>query len=223
MPNVPKAWNGVLYVTDTRASTSGTKRAVRLANGAALPSAGVTVVSDNPVYIQGDFNTGRTSTAEPGSNTGRLDQPEAGSYKRAPASVMADAITVLSNNWSDAASSLDMSQTAKAAKNTTVNAALVAGNVPSDGTYYSGGAENYVRFLENWDGQTFTYYGSMLGLYASKYATGKWGLTDYYRPPQQNWYFDPKLTVDSQGNPVSVPGYVSTVSYLQQQRWYLQY
>jgi hypothetical protein len=220
IPNATKAWNGLLYITDTRGGTS--KRAIRLVNGSQLPSKGLTVVSDNPVYIQGDYNTGRTSTTEPGSNTGDPSDPEAGGYQRAPASIMADAITLLSNSWSDANSSLDISQPGKVAKNTTVNAALVAGNVPSDGVDYSGGAENFVRFLENWDGKTFTYYGSMLGLYASQQATGKWG-GPYYKQPTQNWYFDSKLTVDSKGDPVSVPGYVSTVSYLQQQRWYLQY
>lgn len=223
-----KGWNGIIHITDTSGSAaSGSRRGVRILNGATVPSGGITVVSGNPVYIQGDFNTGRTGSGsgEPGSNaaTPDPDDPEAGTYKRQPASVMADAITLLSNSWNDSNSSLAITDPAKIASNTTVNAALVAGNVPSDGVNYSGGAQNFVRFLENWTGKSFTYYGSMLGLYASKQAIGAWGETDYYLPGNQKWYFDTQLSIDSSGNPVSVPGYVSTVAYLQQQRWYLQY
>jgi hypothetical protein len=50
-----------------------------------------------------------------------------------------------------------------------------------------------------------------------------WGSANVYGAPQQYWYFDSTLSVDASGNPVTVPGYVSTVAYLQQQRWYLQY
>lgn len=223
-----KGWNGIIYITDTSGSAAiGARRGVRILNGAKVPPGGITVVSPNPVYIQGDFNTGRTGTGtgEPGSNdpTPNPDDPEAGTYKRQPASIMADAITLLSNSWSDANSSLEITNPLKVASNTTVNAALVAGNVPSDGFHYSGGAQNFVRFLENWTDKSFTYYGSMLGLYASKQAIGAWGENAYYLPGNQKWYFDTQLSIDSTGNPVSVPGYVSTVAYLQQQRWYLQY
>jgi hypothetical protein len=136
---------------------------------------------------------------------------------------MGDAITLLSNNWNDANSGAGLA--AQVASNTTVNAALVSGNVPTgtSGSIYSGGGENFVRFLEDWTGKTFTYYGSMLNLYASAQGTGLWGYGNYYLPPTQYWYFDSSLSVDSSGNPVTVPGYISTVAYLQQQRWYLQY
>ena len=222
MSNIPsgtaKAWNGVLYIVDTRGSSS--KRGIRIKKGDKLPSKGLTIASENPVYIHGNFNTGGDG---PPSNSGNPTDPEDGSYNRVPASIMGDSITLLSKNWDDSKSSYNMTEPEKVAANTTVNAALIAGNVPTDGVFYSGGGQNFVRFLENWTNKTFTYYGSMLGLYASKQAIGKWGITDYYRPPKQNWFFDPQLTVSSEGEAVSVPGYVSTVSYLQQQRWYLQY
>ncbi|MCA1709972.1 MAG: hypothetical protein LC808_44490, partial [Actinobacteria bacterium] len=215
-----EGWNGIVYISDTSASSSA-KRAIRVRNGAKVPDGGITVVSNNPVYIQGDFNTGRVAgSSEPPSNTGDPADPEAGSYTREPASIMADAITLLSNNWSDANAA---TLAARKASNTTVNAALVAGNVPSNGTDYSGGGENFVRFAEDWTGKTFTYYGSMMCLYASTQGTGPWGNDNVYAPPQLQWYFDSKLSVDANGDPVKVPGYVSTVAYLQQQRWYLQY
>lgn len=217
--NATKDWNGILYIADVSANST-TKRAVRIRNGAQVPSGGMTIVSDNPVYIQGDFNTGRTSSVEPPSNLGDPTDPEAGSYSRRPASVMADAITLLSNNWNDG-NAPDL--TNRVATNTTINAALVAGNVRSDGSNYSGGGENFVRFAEDWTGKTFTYYGSMINLFASEQGTGTWGKGNVYQPPQLQWYFDNKLSVDANGEPVRVPGYISTVAYLQQQRWYLQY
>ena len=99
----------------------------------------------------------------------------------------------------------------------------MAGNVPTGGGYYSGGGENFVRLLENWSGKTFTYYGAMMNMYSSKQGTGNWGSGNVYQAPSLKWHFDKTLSVDASGNPVSVPGYVSTVAYLQQQRWYLQY
>ena len=65
--------NGVLYIAKT--GTPGA--AVRLVNGSQLPAQGLTVVSENPVYVRGDYNT----------------------VAKVPAAVLADAITVLSNNW----------------------------------------------------------------------------------------------------------------------------
>ncbi|MEY2484850.1 MAG: hypothetical protein QOG67_2816 [Verrucomicrobiota bacterium] len=213
-------FNGIIYINDTSANST-THRAVRIVNGSTLPSTGLTIASPNPVYIQGDFNSGRTSTVEPPSNTGNPSNPDASGYTHVPASVIADAITLLSNSWNDSNSSAGLSS--RIASNTTVNAALVAGNVASDGSHYSGGGENFVRFLEDWSSKTFTYYGSMICPYASTQGAGFWGSGNVYLPPTQNWFFDTKLSVDSSGNPVSVPGYVSTVAYLQQQRWYLQY
>jgi hypothetical protein len=214
------SFNNIVYINDTSASSS-THRGVRIVNASKLPSAGLTIVSPNPVYIQGDFNSGRTSSAEPPSNTGNPADPDVSGYTRKPASVIGDAITLLSNGWDDANAGAAMGS--RVASNTTVNAALVAGNVPSNGSNYSGGGENFVRFLEDWSGKSFTYWGSMICPYTSTQGTGNWGSANVYLPPTQNWYFDSNLSVDSSGNPVTVPGYVSTVAYLQQQRWYLQY
>src|SRR5439155_21734107 len=88
------------------------------------------------------------------------------------AAVVADAINVLSGNWSDT-NSINSTRTAA---NVTINAALVGGIVPSgtSSSNYSGGGENFVRFLENWTGKTFTYYGSMVELFKSQQGTGIW-------------------------------------------------
>lgn len=230
--NASQDWNGIVYISDTSGSAT-TKRAIRIRNGARLPTGGMTIVSDNPVYIEGDFNTGRTKdgsgnvTAETPSNLtsgANYEDPDVSGYQRRPASIMADAISLLSNNWSDSNAA---GMSTRVASNTTVNAALVAGNVPSGTTDgYSGGGENFVRLLEDWTGKSFTYYGSMVCPYQSKQGVGPWSTAlgdNVYRPANQHWYFDTTLSVDADGEPVRVPGHVSTVAYLQQQRWYLQY
>ena len=219
-----KSWNGIIHVRDSSGSASN-KAGVRVLNGSKVPAGGISIVSDNPVYVQGDFNTGRVAgTSEPPSNTTNTEDPDVSGYTRRPASIMADAITLLSNSWSDGNSYSGLS--ARIASNTTINAALVAGNVPTAAGNYSGGGENFVRFLEDWTDKRFTYYGAMMNMYASSQGIGAWTdspTANIYKAPNLKWYFDKTLSVDSDGNPVSVPGYVSTVAYLQQQRWYLQF
>jgi hypothetical protein len=164
--------NGVLYVATT--GTPGA--AVRLVNGSQLPSQGLTVVSENPVYIRGDYNT----------------------VAKVPAAVLADAITVLSNNWaangSDTKGALGTST--RPATATTVNAALALGpSVESSLNNGNGQLENDIRFLEDWNGQNLTYRGSIVDLWHSQQATGLWrccgtGGTNYYTPPTRIWSYD---------------------------------
>jgi len=230
-----KSWNGIIYIRDTSAGTpvsvtlpgasaptTTTKRAIRLINGSRLPSGGMTVASENPIYIKGDFNTGRTSSSETPSNTGTYTDPDVSGYTRQPALIAGDAVTLLSNNWSDANSVGDL--TVRQATNTTLNAAIIAGNVPTGGGYYSGGAENFIRFLEDWEtgAKTFTYYGSMIQFFRSAQANQPWGVLDtVYKPAALKWYFDSKLTTKSP--PSTVNSHMATVSYLQQQRWFVTF
>ena len=68
--NITSALNGslyghgcnIVYLDDKTANPSGgVNCGVELINGYNMPSGGLTVVSDNPVYIQGDYNTASTS------------------------------------------------------------------------------------------------------------------------------------------------------------------
>jgi hypothetical protein len=169
-------------------NSSITRRAIRIKNGSKIPAAGLTIASNNPVYVQGDFNTGGTPPSDSG-NPSDATTPQVSGYTRAPASILADAMNILSNSWSDSNSG-----TMPAATNTTVNAGIIAGIVPTapvvgDGSY-SGGAENFPRFLEDWSSATLTYYGSMVELYQSKQSIGEWGKANVYSPPKRQWYFD---------------------------------
>jgi hypothetical protein len=240
-------FSGVLYIADAGATyqpPSGTpvpgtpvtctvggvtennvvRRAIRLKNGATLKGK-LTIVSDNPIYIQGDYNTG----VNPPSNSGTYTSPTASGYTRWASAIIGDAISVLSNNWAvlgDANSTQARPQ--RVPTNTTINAALVSGNNPSNGTTYSGGGENFVRYLEDWNknSNTFCYYGSMVQLYKSQQAIGAWsGSGNQYQAPTQKWYYDINFSADHNDNSHwgSPPGNLQIAAYLQQQRWYQVY
>lgn len=182
-PNLPAGDVRVIYVDDQRPKTLLTEPGVRMVNGAILPAKGLTVATVDPIYVKGDYNTSDTAGhVSTGSDT---------TYAR-PAALIGDAITILSGNWADATTLPSLGS--RNAKDTTVNAAFLAGIVETTSGSYSGGVENFPRFLENWSGKTFTYNGSMVVMYPSRYATGRWGGTgdDFgiYNPPTRQWAFD---------------------------------
>ena len=203
-------FNNIIYINDSSASqTGGTpKRGVRLKNGAIMPTTGLTVASSNPVYIQGDYNTG----GNPPSNSGNYSQPQVAGYTRAPCAVIGDAINILSNAWNDSNSTASLSS--RVASNTTINSAIISGIVPSANNYYSGGAENFPRFLETWSGKSLTYYGSMVELYQSRQSIGRWGSANVYNPPNRQWFFDTNFQVNTP------PGTLMVYSYTKG-RWFL--
>ncbi|HEV7867447.1 MAG TPA: hypothetical protein VGO90_07180 [Chthoniobacteraceae bacterium] len=215
-------FNGIAYISDQSGSAT-VKRAIRLKNGATIARpGGLTFATDNGLYIQGDYNTGRTTSAEPPSNTGTSTSPTVAGYIRKPCAVVADAVMVLSNNWLDTNSASSLSS--RLASNTTVNTAIVSGIVPTTGTAanpgdYSGGAENFPRFLERWTGDTLTYYGSMVELYTSKQFNTPWKNTgsgpNVYDAPDRKWYFDTNFYTSPP------PGSLMVISY-KKSRWYLE-
>ncbi|MDQ2824373.1 MAG: hypothetical protein M3R29_02890 [Verrucomicrobiota bacterium] len=209
---------GIIYIYDTTNSSS-TRRAVRIKNGSKIPSTGLTIASNNAVYIQGDFNTGGAGATVPTNNPANLNangtyidpanppNPNVSGYTRAPCSILADAVNILSSSWNDANAG-----TVPAASPTTVNTAVIAGIVPTaavggDGSY-SGGAENFPRFLENWSTKTLTYYGSMVELYKSGQSIGEWGKANVYSPPAREWFFDTNFRT------TPPPGSIMIYSYI---------
>ncbi|MEP6636796.1 MAG: hypothetical protein ABJB97_08730 [Acidobacteriota bacterium] len=196
-----KNFNGVLYVQDiTPSALDPNPKTVRLQNGGVLPDGGLTIASQNPVYIQGDYNTGTTSNPNvvPANATGNptnTDSSVAPGYTEQPSAVIADAVMLLSNNWNDANASLAIGS--RLAANTTYNTAIMSGFMPSgfmpsSGAQYgySGGAINFPRFLERWTGTSCTYYGSMVELFQSKTFTGEWDTGNIYNPPARRWNYD---------------------------------
>ncbi|MDR3404060.1 MAG: hypothetical protein P4L99_16300 [Chthoniobacter sp.] len=209
--------SGNLTTTGGTTTTSASKRAIRLINGGSVPNMGMTVATPNPVYIQGDFNSGATtnySSAAGGTSSAsaltvtNLPASDAsgaypsttsapvevsGAYAKKPVSVVADAVTILSNNWSDGKSTSSL--TSRTPVSTTINAAIVAGNVPTTTSAYSGGLENFPRLLENWNSNLYlSIHGSFGLLFDSEQATGVWQNTgNYYNAPSRRWFFDPIL------------------------------
>jgi hypothetical protein len=171
-------------VTNTSYSTNYSivsQAGIVITNGATLPTLGLAVVTPDPAYIVGNFNVSTNGTPV---NLGTFNTSQ--TY---PAAVYADAITILSSRWNPLNSALTIAS--RVATNDTVNAAFLTGNVPSNGSYYSGGVENFPRFLENWSGYTFTYNGSMVCMFNSQIATAPWpGTGTVYNPPTRNWAYD---------------------------------
>lgn len=167
-----------VYVLDRRTMAGTELAAVRLRNGLTLPAKGLTVATARPLYVWGNYN--QTNSANLGTTN---------TTSTRPASLVADAVTVLSTNWTDANSTNSLSS--RAAKPTTVNAAILTGVVETTSGKYSGGMENFPRFLEEWKlANVFTYNGSMVKMFPSLYATNAWGKSGVYDPPKRNWAYD---------------------------------
>ncbi len=168
------------------------RRALKLINAGivggvtSLPP-GLTVASENPVYVHGNYNAIETDT---------LANPHV------PAAVIGDAVTLLSRNWVDAQSFLTPNNPgARTAVTTGYRMAIIAGKNPAFprptawasaqdfGT--DGGAHNFLRYLENWGGSTLNYRGSIVSFYFARQATGAYKCcTNVYGPPTRGYNFN---------------------------------
>jgi hypothetical protein len=159
--------NGLLYAYRTDAKVTQ-PNGIRLVNGKELGGK-LTVVTPDPLFIWGDFNT----------------------VNKKGAAVICDAINLLSNAWDDS----KRNNTLPRASNTTYNVAIMSG--PAYETQvgkYNGGFENFPRFHEKWSGKTAKIRGSFIGTWYSQIAKGKWVYgSDNYTAPKRNWNFDPDL------------------------------
>ncbi len=179
---------------------------VVLTNGGMLPTNGLSVVTPDPAYIVGNWNVTNSS------GQGMLQTYDVADSL--PSAVYADAITILSSAWNpnNSASGINSRNAAP----DTVNAAILTGNVPSNGSYYSGGVENFVRFQENWSGVKFYYNGSMVEMFPSRVANSPWpGTGTVYNPPNRYWSYDTNFN-----NPSQLPPLVPRVTYLNRVRWF---
>jgi Tfp pilus assembly protein PilX len=192
---------------------SGARHVLRLVDGslgnvpvrADTGKGGFTVAAENPVYILGDYNS---SVADP-----TWANPAAPEPAHAAAAVIADAVTMLSNNWSDLVSLGSPSNDGgRPALSTYYRVAVAAGkNIDfpvnvccawsgNDDWGTDGGVHNFLRLLETWSPaagkQTLNYKGSLVSMFYSTYATGtdKNGNGATYEPPNRNFIFDPLFT-----------------------------
>jgi len=185
---------------------------------------GLTVVSENPVYIQGEFNALNGAANGVNSFTG----------PHVATSVVADAVTLLSDNWNDVNSfSSPYTLNLRNAVTTAFRFGVVAGKgisfpYPGYGSYQDfgtdGGVHNFLRFLENWGSPvngTLWYRGSVVSFYYSRQATGvyKDGFNNtVYSPPGRGYNFDSEFLTPSKLPPrtplfrdVNTIGFTQTV------------
>lgn len=177
-------------VRGPNSATASNEYGVRLANGDSLSGPagsptilGVTVVTDQAVYVTGHYN--RTN--------------------KKPAAVMADSLNILSNNWYSAGTRVftdnlsTQTLTNRVPVDTTQNMAVLAGSDSTgdqegsagQGGAYSGGLENFPRFHENWNGSsTLNYRGSFVSLNRPRHVNGDWGQANVYSAPNRNWDYD---------------------------------
>jgi len=181
--------NGVIYAS--LPTIAGAVAAVRLRNATSLPRA-TAFATNNPLYTVGNFNTDR----------------------KKPASILADAITVLSGSWDDARSRQGLAT--RVAVATSVNASFITGTTETgaDGHEYNGGFENLMRLLEKWDGVAMTWRGSAVSLWYSRQANGEWSYGGFYTAPNRNWAFDPDLL-----NIANLPPGTPMVNIVQRTQW----
>ncbi len=213
----PVAFDGTVYVYDDSYSSSY-KSGIRVKNGSkifdkdsnASANNGIAIISENPVYVQGNFNSDNNITTGP-------ELTGASKETVAPAVIAADIFSILSKGW--VSTDDNPGGTASAsnyfnrqhAQNTEVNAAILAGVNRSaqsvvtssfDGT--TGGVNNFPRFLENWGSTTLKYSGSMVSLwYGSQSASAYRGAgtsNGVFSAPTRNWAFNTDFL-----NPNSLP------------------
>jgi hypothetical protein len=190
-------FNGIIYIQDNRTTNATWQNCVRLVNGQnitnGLYSTGLTVATQNPLYIMGLYNC-------PGVN----NVSSTNTIGCRPCSVICDALTILSPAWQtggyDALSKSGpgsvFSVSRPASANDTVNTAIIAGNVPTTDTTvtgFSGGVQNLPRLLEDWSSSGLWLNTSMICLYTSAQATEQWQLPGdggYYNAPVRHFSFD---------------------------------
>ena len=174
-----------VYVYSGVPLTSTQLPAVRLVNGQQLQPFGLTIAPPIPLYVLGNYNVQTPGGSSLGANN------TAYTY---PAAFIADAVTILSSNWSDSYNG-NTNLVHRPAFDATVNAAILQGIVPSATVggvkHYSGGAENFFRLLEDWSSNTLTYNGSMVAMFNCRYATNYWQSPgNYFNEPAWQWSFD---------------------------------
>lgn len=156
--------NGLIYAAHLDLGEGTGAHGVVLTNGSEL-GGDLTVASESPVYVHGDYNV----------------------VDKKAAAVIGDAVNLLSNAWDGTKQAGNL----PGATETTYNFAMITGSYGSETDRYNGGLENLPRFHENWTGVPCNISGSFVNIYDSEHATGDWAYGgDRYTAPQRNWEYD---------------------------------
>ncbi len=224
-------WPGATYVHTQEARENPPlffRRALKIVNGVSLnlgtscygaspsPPCGLSIMSENPVYVQGDFNAAYNQTNPWTSTTGGV-----------AASISADAVTLLSDNWNDVNSFINPYDSGyRTGVETSYRVGIIAGKqIPfpcnsacegstADDFGTDGGVQNFPRLLENWGG-TLNYMGSFVSFYYARQALGLYGYSNssvsggsgpvLYKPPTRNWTFDSNFSDGPEWLPPDTP------------------
>lgn len=188
------------------------RRAVKVVNGSLLTAlgtcpgnvpCGLAIATENPAYIQGDFNANFGGNQFNSANVAT--------------SINADSVTLLSNSFNDVNSFAypyrypytSSSSTGGINRNATTTWYRVAvmsgkgvsfpqptGTAQDFGT--DGGVHNFLRFDENWGGQTLNYRGSIISMYYNRQGIGAYKCcTLVYSPPTRGYNFDTEFLTPS--------------------------
>jgi hypothetical protein len=181
---------------------------------------GLTVASEEPVYVWGDYNSGPSDPFWPSGGNPKTPH--------SAASIIADAVTLLSNpptavntptikiGWTDRESFQFPALAGSRPGNTSYYRMAVAagksvpflepgwataGGLKDFGT--DGGMHNFLRYLENRgaNNATVNYAGSLISMYYSQYNTGIFKCCNaVYGAPTRNYFFDTQFL-----NPANLP------------------
>ncbi|MEK6278800.1 MAG: hypothetical protein AABN95_00440 [Acidobacteriota bacterium] len=223
------------------------RRSVRLINGEDLqttgaagllsPTQGITVSTENLLYVWGNYNTTGIDSGPPAGIACLNEDGAPCRYlgNQVPASLVCDAFFPLSKTWFDSSSAMypgnlgrriadrNLPAPGVTTNETAVRAAILAGNnlgalagAPDAGhggldeSRLNGGMHNFPRFLERWPGR-WNFVGSLIPLYNSTQAVGPYNAdSTIYSPPVRNWAFDSSFL-----NPDMLPPSTPQFQYIQ--------
>ncbi len=160
-------------------------------------SQGLSIVAENPAYVQGNYNAPNAAGTDFGATPGT---------DHVSAAVIADAVTLLSNGFNDIGSFQaphDVSNAVRAATTTWYRMAVISGkgltfprptsNTANDNLDFGtdGGAHNFLRYIEDWSGLTLHYRGSIVSFYTNRQAVGIYKCCKVvYGVPSRGYNFD---------------------------------
>lgn len=188
------------------------RRAVKIVDGNLLTAlgtcpgsvpCGLAIATENPAYVFDDFNAN--------SAGGGFNDPNVA------VSLNADAVTLLSKNFNDVNSfafpyaftyppAPAVGSPVRNATTTYYRTAIMAGKGVSfpqpagTGNDFGtdGGVHNFLRYIENWGGQTLNYRGSIISMFTSRQAISTFKCCNtVYSPPIRGYNFDTEFLTPS--------------------------